>query len=240
MSTKIYNYDENFFEKIDSYEKAYWLGFLMADGYIFRNTNTKSGITGIRIRLSEKDKEHLEKLNKDIKSNKPIKIVKNYGVYENSNDLAEFYITSRKIVSDLNKLGFVEGNKTGKEFLIKFKDNNLTKNFILGLFDGDGSISYYKTISKRDNKEKTLYEWQIVSSKKMLEDIQEFLSSEIPEIKFQKISKNSNKKDNELYRLRIGSKKSINLLFKYFYLNECSNSILDRKNKIFKEIYESL
>jgi len=239
MYNKIYEYNENFFKKINTYEKAYWLGFIMADGYVFRR-NDKSNHTGVRIRLSVKDKSHLEKLNEDISSNKPIKVVKNYGIYKNSNDLAEFYIPSIKLVNDLNNLGFINGNKTGKEFLIKFEDNNYTKNFILGLFDGDGCVLSYQSYSKRDNKYRTLYEWQIVSSKQILEEIQEFLLSQICDLKFQKISKNSNKKNNKLYRLRIGNRNSIKSIYEYLYLDKCSNSILQRKYSIFKEIYENL
>ena len=29
-----YNYNEKYFETIDSEHKAYWLGFLYADGYV--------------------------------------------------------------------------------------------------------------------------------------------------------------------------------------------------------------
>ena len=51
-----YNFDENFFDKIDTEEKAYWLGFIYADGAIFKRT--------LSIRLSTKDIHHLEKFKK--------------------------------------------------------------------------------------------------------------------------------------------------------------------------------
>ena len=34
-----YFHNVNFFEKIDTEEKAYWLGFMFADGYIIDNSN---------------------------------------------------------------------------------------------------------------------------------------------------------------------------------------------------------
>lgn len=50
--------DEEYFKEIDSNEKAYWLGFIAADGYINKNE--------LVIELQESDKEHLEKFNKAI------------------------------------------------------------------------------------------------------------------------------------------------------------------------------
>lgn len=46
-----YKFDENFFENIDTEEKAYWLGFIYADGAVFKRT--------LSIRLSTKDIHHL-------------------------------------------------------------------------------------------------------------------------------------------------------------------------------------
>ena len=48
-SHKVYYLNENYFEKIDTEEKAYWLGFIYADGYI---TGDKLGIS-----LAKCDKE---------------------------------------------------------------------------------------------------------------------------------------------------------------------------------------
>jgi hypothetical protein len=224
-----YKYDENYFAEINSKEKAYWLGFIMADGYLYDNTKrqNKSSAVGMRIRLSVKDSELLEKLNKDMKCDKPIKTVKNYGKY--GGDLAEFQLNSRHILDDLRKIGYTCGNKSGNEFLIKFNNSVLTKNFILGIFDGDGSVSI-------NNGGRTA-EWQIVSSLKLCEEVQDFLLQELPEIKkFQAIHKNNRNKDNELYRLRTGSKQYIRILYDYFYNSDCSSSFLERKRSIMKDV----
>ena len=52
-SHKVYSLNENYLEKIDNEEKAYWLGFIYAAGYI---TENKLGIS-----LAKCDKEHLRK-----------------------------------------------------------------------------------------------------------------------------------------------------------------------------------
>ena len=202
-----YEYDETFFENIDSSSKAYWLGFIVADGYIMNNRkkDNKSQATGLRIRLSEKDKEHLEKFNDDMKSNVPIIIVKNYGVYANQNNLVELCFYSKDIVESLNSLGVTSGNKSCNEKFINFESKSLTKNFILGLFDGDGSITV---------TDKSL-EWSICSSLTMVEGIIHFLENEL-NIKFTKISPGCNHSE-KLFRIRTSSKKSIKKLYEYFY-----------------------
>lgn len=239
MGLEKWNWDKEFFKEINTNEKAYWFGFIMGDGYIIdnRNSSNSSNAMGLRIRLCESDKSLLEKLNKDIKYDKPIKIVKNYGNYENQQNLAEFLLSSTEIVDDLENLGLTSGNKSCNEFLPNFSDKNLTKNFILGLFDADGCVSLYNSWSKRDKKYKECYEWQIVSSEDILNKIHAFLTKEINDIQFQKITKNNNKKNNDLYRLKAGSKNTIKKLYEYFYLNECSNSYLDRKYNKMKEIF---
>ena len=60
-----YQYNKNFFETIDSEEKAYWLGFIYADVWIcLSKTNAE-----VRIQLKDSDYEHLKKFNKSIEGN---------------------------------------------------------------------------------------------------------------------------------------------------------------------------
>ena len=54
--TKNNCYNQNFFSKIDSHDKAYFLGFLMADGYICTTPYNKQ----IGIGIQTKDKYILE------------------------------------------------------------------------------------------------------------------------------------------------------------------------------------
>ncbi len=56
-----YKYNRDFFEVIDTPEKAYWLGMFTSDGNIYNNRNkpNKSNAVGIRLRLQNKDTNHL-------------------------------------------------------------------------------------------------------------------------------------------------------------------------------------
>ena len=234
MGKKIYKYDENYFSTIDTYDKAYWLGFILADGYIIdnRGKDNKSDAIGLRIRLAESEKPHLEKLNEDINGNLPVKIVKNYGTFNKENSkLSEIHINSTQIVDDLYKLGLSSGNKSCNEKFIKFNDPNLTKNFILGMFDGDGYITKYNSWSKRDQKNRVLQEWGINSSKEFILEAEKFLKEQIKGIKFQKVT--TDHRCDDLYRLRTSSKKTIAELKKYFYESNCTSSYLQRKYNMY-------
>lgn len=48
-----YNYNDNYFENIDTEEKAYWLGFIAADGSIVNN-NRALEITKIKLQTKNK------------------------------------------------------------------------------------------------------------------------------------------------------------------------------------------
>ena len=51
-------FNENVFDSIDTEEKAYWLGFIFADGYISLKGNS------FELSLKGSDSEHLDKFNK--------------------------------------------------------------------------------------------------------------------------------------------------------------------------------
>jgi len=55
MTKGLYHFNEKFFNKIDTEEKAYWLGFIMADGYTRLNKKNNPAQTSIEI--SKKDIE---------------------------------------------------------------------------------------------------------------------------------------------------------------------------------------
>lgn len=228
---KKFTYDRNYFNKIDSHAKAYFLGFILADGNIFNNrlnNNSKSESVGLRIRISKNDIEVLENLNKEMKSTKPITVVKNYwnGTFnsDKNSEILKLEFNSIELYNDLIDKNILP-NKTCKEKPYYDISDEFLNSYILGYFDGDGSIY----------KGERLCEWSVNSSKEFVLFIKEHLESKL-DIKFQAISEDHRTKasenDNHLFRLRTSSKANIRKIREYLYKD--SKIYLKRKyEKIF-------
>jgi len=143
IGTKRFSCDENFFDKIDTEEKSYWLGFLFADGYV-RIRKDKYG--ELKLKLQYRDINHIELFKNHINSNNVIKTVDEKYKYKGeikTTKSSTFSIYSTKIVNDLINLGCTEN----KSKTIIFPDDlpkELIRHFIRGFFDGDGCVSLYK------------------------------------------------------------------------------------------------
>lgn len=136
-----YTLDYSFFDIIDTEEKAYFLGFLYADGY----NNQEKG--SIALALQSEDKEILEKFNTLLKSNRPLFLIKSKK--ESHKDKFVLNITNRNMSNRLGELGCVQR----KSLILKFPTSDqvpehLLRHFIRGYFDGDGCCSICKTKRK--------------------------------------------------------------------------------------------
>lgn len=145
-----YHHDENFFEIIDTEQKAYWLGFMYADGWI-QDYSNRYGQDHFGITLADYDEDHLKKFLSDIKATNPIRYDKSK-VKLGQSRLAKVELVSQKTVDDLISQGCLK-----KKTLIlqppQKVPKELIRHFIRGLFDGDGSIvksggKYYEQYHK--------------------------------------------------------------------------------------------
>lgn len=118
---------EDFFDSIDSEEKAYYLGWIMADG----NISITNGQYCLKLHISYSDKELIDSFLKAIDSTNTTK-------YKPNNGNGSYYIslTSVHMVKSLMKLG-VKPQKSGNE-IIPDIPKKLMNHFIRGYFDGDG------------------------------------------------------------------------------------------------------
>lgn len=141
---KKYSCNENFFEIIDTEEKAYWLGFIFADGYIrnlFADSKTGKfyGQEQLGITISKKDLSHLKKFKEAIQAENPITFEIKKNLSGTTSELCRIIITSQKMVNDLINKG-CHKNKSLTLEPPKNVPQNLIIHFIRGFFDGDGSI----------------------------------------------------------------------------------------------------
>lgn len=131
-----YKVNEIAFEKIDTSEKAYWLGMLYAEAYV----NSFKSV--LEFTLKKEDKTHVVKFKNFLDAENPIKTkkIKNKNGKEYLASTLKIY--RKKIVKDLISLGCIEN----KSLILTFPDysivpKHLMRDFTRGYFDGDGCIS---------------------------------------------------------------------------------------------------
>ncbi|BCM88706.1 hypothetical protein IAD21_00548 [Abditibacteriota bacterium] len=121
-------FDFDFFEVIDSEDKAYWLGFIAADGCVHKGNSLSIGLAGIDI-------EHLRKFAVSIGlSTWEPRIVKSRLGFES----VRLTVTSPKMVLDLRKWGIVQRKSHCLEWP-EFLSSELLRHYLRGYIDGDGS-----------------------------------------------------------------------------------------------------
>ena len=145
-----YKINESYFNKINTPNKAYFLGLLYADGAVCINGNRCYTIS---INLQARDKHILTLLNKELKYNKPLDFI-DRTKENNKQNQYKVIIYSEKIAKDLNKLGCI----VNKSLTVKWPSNEqvptkLIRHFIRGYFDGDGTVCL-SSVSKTPKKRK--------------------------------------------------------------------------------------
>lgn len=141
--TKLKKVNENFFDNIDSEAKAYFLGWMFADGCVMdRSYRTRRMI----ISIQEGDIGALEEFKKQLEFEGKIEIKRRLNRPAHHKAQASITISSDKLCLDLMKWGCVP-----RKSLILEWPKNLPEEFeramLLGIFDGDGSVhsSFNKT-----------------------------------------------------------------------------------------------
>ena len=203
-NSKVFDFNENYFERIDSEDKAYWLGFLMADGCVYSDRNK------ISLMLHNDDILHLEKFKESINSNYNIK------TYENKlgAKFSRIIINSEKTKSDLINHGCIPK----KSLVLKFPniEEFLINHFIRGYFDGDGSLS----ISKDQ------FKFRMCGTKEFLEEV-------LNKIGFKnKLLRRWPDRNNNNYDIDIGGNLQVLKICNYLYKD--ATIFLDRKYDRYK------
>ena len=218
-----YFFDFDFFETIDNELKAYWLGFLYADGCIF--SPREYGEQEFQLSLAQKDEEMIHLFKQDLKSTYPI-------FYDNSHKkknpthqtMVRQVLRSQKTVNDLKRLGCIEN----KSLVLKFPaleqvPEQFIRHFIRGYFDGDGSISI--TTEPSGHKTGLI---QIVGTENFITDLSKHFPNMGSIIK-------DKRKTNSWY-FSIGGNYKIMEVYHYFY--DGATRFMPRKFEKFKTIIE--
>lgn len=142
---KIREFNNDYFENIDCPAKAYWLGFLYADGWIVYNKKRRN--YECCIQLQSGDLAALQDLNNRLGGihhiefrNKEEKILNN--PEKSITDSYTLRIFSKKLVEDLINHNILPNKTQLPDYPIV--NQNLFLDFIRGYIDGDGCIYYYQ------------------------------------------------------------------------------------------------
>ena len=215
----IHTLNEHIFDVIDTEEKAYWLGFLYADGYVYCSNNHYY----CQLRMQARDKAHIELFKNFVQTSVDIE-----GGYTTvaigTGSGKEHYsyrltLSSKTLVDSLIRHGCVQS----KTLIVRFPSiesvpQNLVKHFIRGYFDGDGSIC---ADIVKNGKTPTLL-FQVCGTKDMLEHIAAAVGID-----------NKPKQRGNYYDLRCkGNIKAMNI---FDYLYNGATIYLERKYKIYSE-----
>jgi len=183
--------NENYFDNIDSEDKAYFLGWLMADGNISIYNNQYF----LKIHISEQDRDISDCFMEKIQSKNKIRI-------ESMEDkkYISISLSSKHMCQSLMSYGIVP-RKTGFEDIPNNINKNMISHFIRGYFDGDGITCIKK--NKRSG---------FISSKVLLDKIQSILNINKKEFH------PSNTKNENIFYFLIGKDES-RKLYDYMYNN---------------------
>lgn len=220
QKSQLKNHD--FFENIDTEEKAYWLGFLYADGSV-RHNKEKGESYSIRLELKKDDKYIIEEFVKSIGLNKQVKEYKDknprFKGYDTIKHNAYIAFNSTKMFKDLESWGVVQ-NKTFKIKRLPTIPKELMNHFIRGYFDGDGSV--YENSASGNLRVSIYGTYDFVS------DILNFLNKEIG-VPLTKVTK---QKSANVSFMNISKKDSVYDFYNYIYKD--ATVFLKRKKEKFE------
>src|SRR5579859_2720079 len=222
-----YIINDNFFDTIDTEEKAYILGFLYADGNNYVNNNCYE----VSINLVEEDKSILEEILRLLSPDNKLKKIS----FKNKNWKNQYRlcIKNKKISDQLTQLGCVPNKSLTLTFPEWLTNKELQRHFIRGYFDGDGSI-----YSKKPKITGQIdYGWQITSTYNFCSSIKDILENNLNiHCSLKKISKCS--KNQITTTVSVGGNHQIKILMDWIYNN--SIIYLPRKHNKYLEFINYL
>lgn len=204
-------FDNKIFDSIDTEKKAYWLGFIYADGSV--SDGTKNNNIEISLKLS--DILHLEKFRKFTNCENNVKF---------DHFRCRFTLTNKYLRDKLEEIGCVPR----KSLILKFPDTNifsnkkLIKHFIRGYVDGDGCLTII------NNKNPCI---SILGTTSFLEGLQKAMGLK----KNRKLSKNNYSSSSDTMVLSFNGKSAVYIAD---YLYKDSIIYLDRKFEKYQKFLE--
>lgn len=146
--------NEQYFNSIDSHEKAYWFGLIVSDGSVVESGNY--GCLSTVLELQSTDRDTIEHFKRSIDSGHKISTIN--GSHENASPHARIAVSNTEFTENLIELG-VSKNKSQTDDFPSIK-RSYRPAFIRGYSDGDGSVNIYKHHGEKTG------EWKLFNKSK--------------------------------------------------------------------------
>lgn len=218
--SRLYHVNDNYFDVLDTPNKAYILGLLYSDGCNYVKSNY------MFIELQDRDKAILEKIAKEMEITYPLIENKLHDKNPNWKNTYRLNWHSEHMSKRLCELGVVPK----KSLIIQFPQwmpDELMPHFMRGLMDGDGLIwakggRYFITIA---------------SSKEFCEDLQAYVYNHFGDEYSSSINLTHNKEASNCRIWRLGQKQHVKTFLDWIYKD--ADLYLNRKFLTYQYIVES-
>ena len=158
---KIYEHLK-YFDDVDTDDKAYFLGFIAADGCVYTKDNDNIHRRFLSIGIQRRDRYILEKLYEFMNKTNG-RYIYDY-TDKNGFEYSNIQIGGNYLLESLSKYNIIP-NKTWSYVPVNLNNDILMFSFLRGFFDGDGSITNHKyKISDNRNLLPSAYQVSIVGT----------------------------------------------------------------------------
>lgn len=211
-------FDENYFECVDTEDKAYFLGFISADGSVSQRTkNCKV----LNIHIHQQDIDVLEKFKI------AINFSGDFSLCSSRSNMCTMFCHSVKIVDDLAKYNVVP-NKT-KTLKFPILPDNLIHHYMRGYFDGDGCVSIHKD-KRRQNGDRG----QINMVSASYDFIKEYINILVNNCNVKNNQISDRKTNGSYYVIDWGKLSDVENI--YYFLYKDAITYLDRKKDKYDQV----
>lgn len=212
---RIFNVKDDYFDVIDCEQKAYWLGFLCADGWI----NQRPGQDRLVLDISYEDRDHLYNYVQDLNFEGTVQdyTIKSGSFTGYKHSLVS--ITSQQLVNSLSKYGCIPN----KSLVLTFPKlpKKWRNHFIRGYFDGDGSVFISNEKHWRSGKVSPVIHYRFIGTKEFLTQVDRHL----------KLNGHLVQPKGNTYELSYKRDKKVIAFYTYLYKN--ATVFLKRKQQVF-------
>lgn len=205
--------NSNYFESIDSRDKAYWLGVMYSDGCVCERSNGTYSIS-----LEMIDKEHIEKFKNALNADNHKVLTVHHKNFKNAKTSYAIHIYDKKMAKDLIKLGCIPRKSLNLSSIPNIPQEFMY-DFIRGFADGDGCICY--------NKSHDSYVFKLTGASLL------FLKDIMRELKIDRLS--LSKGTETSYQVTSGKRDDIYRILTKLYEHSTEATRLDRKYNKYQE-----